>query len=589
MRKAFYKTFYIISIIYPIVAGILLINNKDEMVINLYNNSFVINFSSENKLIALAFIVVTLATNLYAISKNRKFEVLIGSLYSASSLVCLFAGDFVSMFASLEMMMIFAALLIFYGNYKNSVRAARQYLLTHLISGSLILIGISYIITHTSSSQIVSLTSLTENQDAGFIFYALILCGCLINVASIPFSGWIVNCYPFASSSGMVYLTSFTSKISIIILLKLFSGLEILKFFGLLMIIYGGVYACLEDNIKRLVGYLTISQLGFMLIAIGTKSQQANLGIIVFLFVHILYKALFGLYVAILIDKENIENCSEIKGIYSPKSHLLFVSLIVSVLFIIALPPFASFVTKIVVTNALDQDINYYAIFLLKIVTCIALFSTVKYKYDGTMSFLCRQESKEINRKDVLDILDPCLRRDDIRESRGDITHNRDDTGSSINLLHRIEVRLNILTRVSLFVMLSFLLVTSFCLEEGLKLVWSSYPVEIIDTNWLDLVKQMVIIVIGIIFALVLSKTISRCSTANINLDLFQFVENNIRRIYFKYNLVVQDFYDKIGADYPIFDRIEKSTLRKMKSWHNQSTGLLVVMILLIIFTILLI
>ncbi|WP_342278738.1 MULTISPECIES: proton-conducting transporter membrane subunit [unclassified Candidatus Tisiphia] len=528
------KIFYIISIICPIVVGILLINNKDERVINLYNNSFVINFSSENKLIALAFIVVTLATNLYAISKNRKFEVLIGSLYSASSLVCLFAGDFVSMFASLEMMMIFAALLIFYGNYKNSVRAARQYLLTHLISGSLILIGISYIITHTSSSQIVSLTSLTENQEAGFIFYALILCGCLINVASIPFSGWIVNCYPFASSSGIIYLTSFTSKISIIILLKLFSGLEILKFFGLLMIIYGGVYACLEDNIKRFVCYLTISQLGFMLVAIGTKSQQANLGIIVFLFVHILYKALFGLYVAILIDKENIENCSEIKGLYLPKSYLLFVSLIVSVLFIIALPPFASFVTKIVVTNALNQDINYYAIFLLKIVTCIALFSTVKYK----------------------------------------------------SLVSGFYPKLNILTKVSLFVMLSFLLATSFCLEEGLKLVWSSYPIEIIDTNWLDLVKQIVIIVIGIIFALVLSKMISRRSTANINLDLFQFIENNIRHIYFKYNLVVQEFYDKIGADCPTFDKIEKNTLRKMKSWHNQSTGLLVVMILLIIFTI---
>ncbi|WP_342267715.1 proton-conducting transporter membrane subunit [Candidatus Tisiphia endosymbiont of Empis tessellata] len=534
MRNAFYKTFYIIAIICPIVVGILLINNKDEMVVNLYNNSFVINFSSENKLIALAFIVVTLATNLYAISKNRKFEVLIGSLYSASSLVCLFAGDFVSMFASLEMMMIFAALLIFYGNYKNSVRAARQYLLTHLISGSLILIGISYIITHTSSSQIISLTSLTENQEAGFIFYALILCGCLINVASIPFSGWIVNCYPFASSSGMIYLTSFTSKISIIILLKLFSGLEILKFFGLLMIIYGGIYACLEDNIKRVVCYLTVSQLGFMLIAIGTKSQQANLGIIVFLFVHILYKALFVLYVAILIDKENIENCSEIKGIYSPKSHLLFVSLIVSVLFIIALPPFASFVTKIVVTNALEQDINYYAIFLLKIVTCIALFSAVKYK----------------------------------------------------SLISGFYLKLNILTKVSLFVMLSFLLATSFCLEEGLKLVWSSYPIEIIDTNWLDLVKQMVIIVIGIIFALVLSKTISRRSTANINLDLFQFIENNIRHIYFKYNLVGQGVHDRLGADYPVFKRVEKNTLHKMKSLHNQSTALLVVMVSLITFII---
>ena len=85
----------------------------------------------------------------------------------------------------------------------------------------------------------------------------------------------------------MLYLISFTSKISII---KLFSG-----FFGLSMVIYGGIYACIEDNIKRVVCYLTVSQLGFMLIAVGAKSQQANLGIIVFLSVHILYKALFGL------------------------------------------------------------------------------------------------------------------------------------------------------------------------------------------------------------------------------------------------------------------------------------------------------
>ncbi len=533
----FRKTFYITSIIYPIVAGILLINSQNEAVINLYNNSFIINFSNENKLIALAFMAITLVTNLYAISQNRKFEVLIGSLYSAASLICLFAGDFISMFVALEMMMICATLLIFYGNCKNSIRAARQYFLTHLISGSLILIGISYIITNSSNIQIISLSQLIENRDASFIFYVLILSGCLINVASIPFSGWIVNCYPFASTSGMIYLTSFTSKISIIILLKLFSGLEILKFFGLLMIIYGGVYACIEDNIKRLVCYLTVSQLGFMVIAIGTKSQQANLGIIVFLFVHILYKALFGLYVAILIDKGNVENCSEIKGLYSWRSPLLLGSLIISVLFIIALPPLASFVSKIIVTNVLDQDINYYAIFLLKIITCAALFSTVKYK----------------------------------------------------SLISDFYPNLNIISRLSLLVMLSFVLVTNFFLEQGLKLVWSSYPVETFDTNWLDIVKQVVIIIIGILLSVVFSKKISRRSTANINLDLFQFVENNFRRIYYKYHLVGHDFNDRLGAEYPILKKVEKNALRKIKSLHNQSTGLLAVIILLITFTLLLI
>ncbi len=530
----FKKIFYIISVLYPIIATLALINSKDQILIKMYENNFIVNFSSENKLIALAFMIVVLTTNLYAISQNRKLEVLIGNLYSSASLICLFAGDFILMFIAIEIMMILATLLIFYGNYRDSIKAARQYLLTHLISGIFILIGISYIITHTSSSQIISLTQFIENRDAACIFYILILCGCLINVASLPFCGWIVNCYPFASSSGLMYLTSFTSKISIIVLLKLFSGLVILKFFGLLMIIYGVVYACIEDNIKRLICYLTISQLGFMLIAIGTKSQQANLAIIVFIFVHILYKALFNLYVAILIDKEHIENCSEIKRIYSLESPLLCCSLIVSVLFTIALPPFASFVTAIVVNNALEQDISYYAIFLLKIITCVALFSTVKYKY----------------------------------------------------IIEDFHHRLNILSRFSLLVMLSCILVTSFFLKEGFKLVGFTKK---IDISWLDLIKQILIIVIGIILALVSSKNISRRSTAHINLDLFQFIENSIHRTYFQYNLMIQNFYIKLDSSNSIFNIIEKNTLLKIKSLHNQSTALSVVIILLVIFTLLLI
>ncbi len=525
-------------IFYPIIAGLLLIINQDEMVINLYNNNFIINFSHSHKLVGLALTIVTLATNLYSISQNRILEVLIGNLYFTASLICLLAGDFVLMFTALELMMIFATILIFYGNYKNSINAARQYFITHLISGSLILIGISYIITNNSSTEIISLTQLIKNQDSSLIFYCLILLGCLINVAIIPCSGWMVNCYPFATTSGMIYLTSFTSKISVIILLKLFHGLEILKFFGILMIIYGGFYSCIEDNIKRLMCYLTISQLGFMLIAIGINSEQAKLGIIVFIFIHILYKALFGLYIAILMDQENIKYCSEIKSVCSFKRPLLLGSLIISILLITALPPLASFTTKMVVTNALDQDINYYAIFLLKFITCIAIFSTIKYK----------------------------------------------------SLITSFDPKLNILTKLSLFIILASTCIVSFALEKSISLLWSTYPTEILDINWIDIIKQIVIIIAGIGFAIIFNKITTRRSTANINLDLFHFVEKNIRNIYFKYkHSVTNQDNDDVVNDYHILNVIEKNTLHSIKSLNNQSSSLVIVMILLITLTILLI
>lgn len=224
----------------------------------LANFEFIFDFSSQNKLMALAFLIIAAVTGLYALSQNRKFEALIGSLYCLSSLACLFAGDFISMVIFLEFMTIFACILIFYEGQSivgGNIKPARQYFLTHLFSSGLILIGISLIIAKTNDNKIISLTEFANNYDLPAI---LILTGCLINVGCVFFTGWIVNCYPAASGSGFIYLISFTSKVAAIILLKLFSGFIMLKFFGIAMIIYGMIYALIEQNLKRLLCYLTL-------------------------------------------------------------------------------------------------------------------------------------------------------------------------------------------------------------------------------------------------------------------------------------------------------------------------------------------
>ena len=528
-----------VAIIYPIFVSLILINVNDSLVVNLSNHYWTFNFSYENKLLGYAFVIVTLVANLYAISQNRKFEVIAGSLYCFASLVCVFTEDFILMFIALELMMVCATLLIFIGRYADSVKAAKQYFLTHLISGMFILIGISYIITQNSDAHITSLTTLIEQKDNAFIFYIFILCGCLINVGSLPFSGWIVNCYPAASTSGMLYLTSFTSKVSIMILLKLFSGLEILKFLGLLMIIYGGFYACIEDNIRRISCYLTVSQLGFMITAIGTNSYQVQVGMVVFLFVHILYKALFNLYIAILVDKAKIENCSEVTAIYSIRNPLLFFALILSVALIISMPPLASYTTKMVITNSFDNNsINYYGITLLKIITCAAIFSMVRYKA-LTSSFYSR---------------------------------------------------LNIGAKISLILMIGVTFVVSFFLESIILLVWPSYPTNMLDTNWSSVLKQMVLIFIGLLLAVLLSKTVTRFSTVKANLDFFRFMKGNLSRLYFKYKyrLMGQEFSDTSG-DYNFLNLINRQVINNVKILDNQSTALFIVLMLLSILTLLLI
>ncbi|WP_375327218.1 proton-conducting transporter membrane subunit [Candidatus Tisiphia endosymbiont of Nemotelus uliginosus] len=524
--------FYVLSVIYPLTSAYLLLLPTENKIVKFYDNLSV-NINDENKLIGLAFIIVTLATNLYAISQKRKFEVFVGSVYSFCALIGLFAGDFISLFAALEIMMLLASILIFCGQHKNSTMAARQYFLTHLLASTLILIGISYIINQNSSIQIIPLTTLIETKSS--IFYFLILSGYLINIAVPPFSGWMVNCYPYASSSGIIYLTSFTSKVAIIIILKLFSGLEILKFFGLLMIIYGGIYACIEDNIKRVICYLTISQLGFMLIAIGTKSDQIACSIPVFLFLHICYKALFSLYVAILTDKELIENFSDIKIAWSIKNPLLLGSLLLSILLIISFPIISSFTIKLFITSILSKDISYYGILFLKIITPIAVFSTIKYK----------------------------------------------------NISRGFSPSLSVLTKLSLFTMLLFTLIISVWLEQGFKLLNLSYPLSIYKVNWQEIIDQLLIILIAILLTKLVNRIISRHSTSSINLDLFRGTEKVFHMIYFKYHhKITQSEHWDVREEYNIFNSIDKTTLRKIKSLHNQSTSLFIIMTLLIMLTI---
>ncbi|WP_341791504.1 proton-conducting transporter membrane subunit [Rickettsia endosymbiont of Gonocerus acuteangulatus] len=350
----------------------------------LANFELVFDFSTQNQLIAVAFLLITAIANLYAISQNRKLESLIGSLYCLSSLTCLFSSDFISMIISLEFMTIFACIIIFIGS--RSVKHTRQYFLTHLFSSGLILIGMSLLIDKTANIAFTPLTTAIYNSELPAI---LILAGCLINASTIFFNGWVVNCYPKASSNGMIYLLSFTTKIALITIFKLFSGLEILKFFGLAMIIYGLIFALIEKNLRKLICYLTVSQLGFILAAIRLNSPRTLYLIPIFIFMHILYNGVFALYFAIIEDSNKIKNYQDLKTTkYNP---ILLIGFVLTILIYGSILPINSSYIKLELVNALNE--NYIMIFF-KIATCTILFSLALEM--RLMSFPRKRESSTV-------------------------------------------------------------------------------------------------------------------------------------------------------------------------------------------------
>lgn len=74
----------------------------------------------------------------------------------------------------------------------------------------------------------------------------------------------------------MVFLSAFTTKTAVFVLLSFFAGAEILIYIGVFMIFYGIIMAILENNVRRILAYSIVNQVGFMVTGIGIGTQMAQ-------------------------------------------------------------------------------------------------------------------------------------------------------------------------------------------------------------------------------------------------------------------------------------------------------------------------
>jgi len=364
------KIFKTIAVTYPVLALIALLSTQGAHSFEILGIEFSFDSKENHKVMGCAFLITSLAVNIYAASQNKKLEIIVGGFYLGFSIICLLASDYISMFISLELMLIAASILIFVGENKDSVIATKQYFLTHVFSGSLILTGICYFINKTGSFEITNLTDFFYISKESAFMAGLVLTGCLINAAAFPFSSWMINCYAEATSKGFLYLSTFTIKVSIILIVKLFSGFEILKYFGVVMMLYGITYACFENDLRRLFCYLAISQMGFILTAISTGNESVIQGAILFMAVHIIYKLILGLYSAIINDYLHIKTCDGLATLNLPVLNFAFG---IGFLFLVNFPLSASFMSKISVSTQMNNVNLSYVQQFLNIMTFLSL------------------------------------------------------------------------------------------------------------------------------------------------------------------------------------------------------------------------
>ncbi len=262
-----------------------------------------------SRLFATVFALMAFAGGLFAMRQESRLEVPAAYLYAGSSIGVVLAGDLVTVFVFWECMAVGSTLVIWSANTKPAWAASMRYVMVHLAGGVILFAGVT---GHLLATGDASFTRMQTDSVAHW----LILAGFIINAGAPPLSAWLPDAYPEASWSGTVFLSAFTTKTAVYVLLRGFPGTQLLIWVGLFMVFYGIVYALLENDMRRILAYSIINQVGFMLVGIGIGTELALNGAAAHAFTHIIYKALLLMSAGSVLAATGRRKCSELGGLF---------------------------------------------------------------------------------------------------------------------------------------------------------------------------------------------------------------------------------------------------------------------------------
>jgi len=330
------------------------------------------------RLFATIFALMAFAGGLYAFRQARWYELSAAYAYAAGAVGVCFAGDLITLFLYWELMAIFSTVVVWCGGTPAARAAGIRYAIMHLFGGVILKVGIEGVVVHTGSIDIQPM--LATNFDSW-----MILIGILINAAAPPVSAWLADAYPESSPTGSVFLSAFTTKTAVLALIMLFPGEPILIWVGLFMVMYGIIYALLENDARRILAYSIVNQVGFMVCAVGIGTQMALNGAAAHAFAHIIYKALLFMSAGVVIYRTGKSKCTELGGLFRTMP-LTTVCGIVGALAISGFPLTSGFTTKTMISQA-AADQSLVAVYFLLAAASAGVFLHAGIKFPWFVFF----------------------------------------------------------------------------------------------------------------------------------------------------------------------------------------------------------
>jgi len=210
------------------------------------------------------FAVESLICTLYAFHVTEKAHHIASLVYMACAFGAILARDYWSFFIFWQLMTVSSVFLVWLNRTDRSGTAGFSYLMVLTIGSLFLLAGILLRYDAVGSFGF-------DPADAALMRHYdwMILTGFCITAAVVPFHAWLTEACAAATVPGTVFLSVFTAKTAVYALIRCFPGLEILTILGTVTALYGMIYALLERDLRQMLAYLMVSQIGCMLAGIG--------------------------------------------------------------------------------------------------------------------------------------------------------------------------------------------------------------------------------------------------------------------------------------------------------------------------------
>jgi multicomponent Na+:H+ antiporter subunit D len=350
-----------VLLLVPVAGGLALLGAPEGQVLTLSLLGYELTPYRVDRLSLLFGYLFSLAAfigALFALHVQDRAQHVAATLYAGSALGAVFAGDLMTLFVFWELAALSSVFLVWARRTPQALGAGWRYLVIQIVSGLLLLAGVLLRFHETGS---LAFDYLGLQGLSGWLMFTAFGIKCAFPLLH----NWLTDAYPEATPTGTVFLSAFTTKMAVYALARGFPGTEALVYIGALMTCFPIFYAVIENDLRRVLAYSMINQLGFMVCGIGIGTALAINGAVSHAFNDVIFKGLLFMSMGAVLHMTGRIKGSELGGLYKtmPVTATLC---IVGACSISAFPLFSGFVSKsMVMAAALEQGYDWIWLALL--------------------------------------------------------------------------------------------------------------------------------------------------------------------------------------------------------------------------------